>query len=817
MMKDILLDGQWEFKAIDAYQALPRDKRGAVKWMKAEVPGTVHTDLMRRYLIKDPFSRMNEADVQWVESMKWAYRKRFIVPENFMSEEQIDLDARGLDTYALILVNGKKVAETSNMFIGHRFPVKEFLNVGTNEIEIIFDSPARRAAMLEEEHGPLAAAHDATRLYVRKAQYAFGWDWGPRLVTSGIWRSIRLQAYSHGRLAHPFARVASVSEKEAAVELTVEVQTTAGAHPLTVHAFVGGGMVAHEYDTEIVDGKARFDVRIPEPRLWWPNEYGEQPMYTAVLTLRTSTEDVDAVETSFALRTVKLIQEDDADGRSFIFEVNGRKIFCKGANWIPPDSFIPRVPYSTYERLLSAARDAHMNMIRVWGGGIYEQERFYDLCDRLGLMVWQDFMFACGEYPDGEWFTSQVRDEAVDIVKRLRNHPSIVLWCGNNESEWLFCSANPGKGADEMKGAQIFSSLLPSVCEHEDGTRLYWRSSPFGSGDPNAESDGTHHQWEVWSSWKDYSAYAHNTARFVSEFGFQSPAGRKAFEGVTEPEDRAPQSAVMEHHNKQMEGTARLFRFIAAHERMPASFDEFVYHGQLVQAEALKIAVEHWRRRKFKTAGTLFWQLNDCWPATSWSVIDSALAPKAAYYYAKRFYAPLLFSFKSADRTIELWVTNDATMPIRGNAVIELLSMNGGVRWKRSKPLKCDADSSYAAARVHREAIDAFDPASHYLRVRFETSNGLAAENRLYFREPKHLHLPKAKLKWKLAEEDGVLTLSVSSSKFAKNVRLEMEEGTAEFSDNYFDLDAGEKKHIRITTNETKAWVKKRLRLSSLH
>jgi beta-galactosidase/beta-glucuronidase len=286
-----------------------------------------------------------------------------------------------------------------------------------------------------------------------------------------------------------------------------------------------------------------------------------------------------------------------------------------------------------------------------------------DLCDRLGLMVWQDFMFACGEYPETPWFMAQVRDEAEKAVARLRNHPSVVLWCGNNECEWLYCTEHPDRSPGDMTGARIFRDVLPSVVRRMDGTRPWWRSSPFGAGFPNAETSGNHHQWDVWSRWKDYTEYENDNARFVTEFGFQAPPHIRTLEEVTLPEERHPQSRVMEHHNKQVEGTERLIRFVAAHHRLPRDLAEFVDRGQLVQAEALKCAAEHWRRRKYLTAGVLFWQLNDCWPVTSWSVIDSRMRPKAAWYYARRFFAPLLVSFRRRPAAPEVWITSDRDAP----------------------------------------------------------------------------------------------------------------------------------------------------------
>ncbi|HMD13440.1 MAG TPA: glycoside hydrolase family 2 protein, partial [Bacteroidota bacterium] len=333
-------------------------------------------------------------------------------------------------------------------------------------------------------------------------------------------------------------------------------------------------------------------------------------------------------------------------------------------------------------------------MIRVWGGGIYEQDIFYNLCDQMGLMVWQDFMYACGEYPQVGWFLRQAKIEAEQVVKRLRNHPSIVLWCGNNECEWLFCTENPDKTPDDMTGSKIFRKILPEICNAFDGSRPYWRSSPFGKDFPNAESNGNHHQWMVWSYWKDYKEYEKDQARFITEFGFQAPANRRTFEEMTVPDDRQPQSPVMEHHNKQVEGTERLLRFQAAHYRLSTSFDGFIYKGQLVQADALKCAVEHWRRRKFLTSGSLFWQLNDCWPVSSWSVVDSSLQPKAGYYAAKRFFAPVLLSFKQTDKGVEVWVTNDRLERFSGEITVQMKSFQGKSFWK--KTLKVSIASNFS-------------------------------------------------------------------------------------------------------------------------
>lgn len=812
-MKKINLNGKWQFKAINKYQALPSRQRAAAQWIRATVPGTVHTDLMANKQIADPFYRMNENDVQWVDQQQWIYKREFRIPASVLTRDAIELVCEGLDTYAQIRINGKLVGETANMFVDHRLEVKKQLRNGKNTIEILFDSPTMRTKALEKKHGALRVALEPPRVYVRKAQYSFSWDWGPKLTTSGIWRNISLEAFSFARLQHPHVKAITLNSREAVVEVSVEVERTKGAGLSVRMVLSGEGSYAEQ--TFVVRGNSiRRTFRIPKPKLWWPNGYGEQPMYKVLFSLQKDGEEIHQLEVPFALRTVELIQDEDSEGKSFIFKINGRKIYCKGADWIPCDSFIPRVADSTYETLLHLAKDAHMNMIRVWGGGIYEQDVFYNLCDLLGLMVWQDFMYACGEYPDQPWFLKQSKEEAEKVVKRLRNHPSIIVWCGNNECEWLFCTENPKKTPDDMTGAKIFRDILPSVVTRHDGARPYWRSSPFGEGFPNAESNGTHHQWTVWSFWKDYKEYENDNARFVAEFGFQAPANRRTFEDVSLSSDRHPQSRFMDHHNKQVEGPERLFRFQSAHYQLGTSFDDSIYKSQLVQAEALKCAVEHWRRRKFKTAGSMFWQLNDCWPVSSWAVIDSALRPKAGYYFAKKFFAPVLLSLKKSDNILEVWVTNDELKPGSGRLELSFRSFVGKRIWTKKLGFAIRANSS---SKVH--AIDLLqfvkhDSASHYFSGRLLTADGLSSEQRYFLHEPKHLVLPKTKLTTLLKSgNNGEWRLKIASMAFAKNVRVEILGEEIIFDDNYFDIDAGASKLVHFSSNLTARELKKRLKL----
>ncbi len=788
-MEKIDLSGKWSFRIADHPARLPRQLRRLCSWMPARVPGTVHTDLMANKAIPDPFYRANEKDVQWIEDHRWIYRCEFDVPASFLDQQNVLLVADGLDTFATLRCNGRVVGQTHSMFMTHRFDIRSLLCPGRNVLEILFESPVRRAKALERRYGALQVSLEPHRVHARKAQYSFGWDWGPKLTTSGIWRSIRLESHMGGKLVDPHVKVLHANPRAADLQISVGVRRF-DSHPLEVRLLVEGEGTQIAKEVSVTGGAATFRLRVANPRLWWPNGYGDQPLYAAGLSLHGARGRLHSVRVPFGIRTVHLVQNADAEGRSFVFLVNGKKIFCKGADWIPADCFLPRVNDSTYGHLLRMARDASMNMIRVWGGGIYEQDVFYDLCDQLGLMVWQDFMYACGEYPDHRGFLQEAKNEAEQIVKRLRNHPSIALWCGNNECEWIFCETNPGKTPDEMRGARIFREALPAAVREHDGTRPYWRSSPFGPGHPNAETHGNHHQWDVWSGWKDFRQYEKINARFVTEFGFQAPANQGTLEKVLSPTDRKPQSVVMEFHNKQVQGAERLYRFLSAHYQVGEGWEDYIYKCQLVQAEALKCAAEHWRRRKFRTAGVLFWQLNDCWPVASWSVIDCSLRPKAAYFYAKRFYAPLLLSFRKTGSGVEVWGTNDFPQAVSGTMTIRLRSFRGKVSWRTAGRVRIAANASSLLYRIPRHVPEKIDPAAWYLHAQMNDRSTMVAENRYFFLEPKHLKLPRARVTMQArSTADGRTRLLLKSSTFAMGVRLGVPTGDLALNDNFVDLD----------------------------
>lgn len=813
-MERLELDGEWQFRAVGCDAPVPAAAGKTKQWMRAVVPGTVHTDLMTAGVISDPFIGRNELDVQWVERGTWCYRRTFHVAEGFLRHKRIFLCADGLDTFAHVTCNGMTVGDAANMFIGHRWEIKKHLKEGTNILEITFDSPVRQAKALEAVHGVLNVALEPHRVYTRKAQYSYGWDWGPKLTTSGIWRGIRLEASDDGELLHPRVAVVQASHARAILEVSVDVASY-GRLPLSVHVRVAGTDAIAEKTLQVRKGHVRWRVTVIHPELWWPNGYGSQPLYTALFSLIAGGEEIQQTVVSFGIRTIRLVQEKDADGRSFVLEVNGVKIFAKGANWIPNDSFLPRVQPATYEYLLRAAQECSMNILRVWGGGVYENDLFYDMCDRLGLLVWQDFMYACGEYPQYPAFLRSVEHEATEVVKRLRNHPCLALWCGNNECEWLYCMEHPGGAPDDMRGARIFRDVLPGVVRAHDGTRPYWRSSPFGEGFPNDERSGNHHQWNVWSNWKDYKEYELDCARFVTEFGFQGPANQRTMTAVLPKDERFVQSRSMEHHNKQVDGTERLLRFQAEHLLADPDFARFFHNGQFIQAEALKCAVEHWRRRKFRTAGSIFWQLNDCWPVSSWAVIDSALRPKAAYYYARRFFAPVLLTITGSAAGGAAWITNDTLLPFSGTLRVARRSVNGTIVWRRTWKVGVQSNRSDCVRQIVPALLRDLDPSTEYLSACLERNGEIISENRLFFAEPKHMVLSGTALR-AVVKDRKHLVVEVTSKRLARAVRLEAAGGEAVFADNYFDLEPGEKRRIRVVSGASPQQLQRTLRVTCL-
>lgn len=797
----ISLDGpwlcspDWENPTIDN---LPTGLFEKDEHLPATVPGTIHTDLMAAGKIADPFCDDLENTVQWIPEVGWRYWRMFEVDDLFLRSESVELRAEGLDTFAQIIINDVKVGDSENMFIPHTFEVAHLLRRNRNKIEIVFDSPLHRIRNLEEQFDVPDTVMKFPRIFARKAQYSFGWDWGPTLTTSGIWRSISLTAIDKVRLERlHVAQTISPVLDHAAVKIDIECVGN-GLEPLKYEVSISGPECDLTSDGSSTDLHHSFTFEIEKPHLWWPHGLGDQPLYEVSVKIEIDGVQQFRSKRKIGLRRIQLITEPDATGETFRLQVNDVPVFCKGVNWIPADSFVPRITTAKLRMLLTMARDAEVNMIRVWGGGIYESPEFYSICDELGLMVWQDFMFACATYPEHDQFIENVRNEVQTVVRSLKDHPSVVLWCGNNENEqdWYKYLNRPYR---EMVGHRLFDEIIPGVLSKEDSSRPYLQSSPFGGDDPNDEHFGTRHQWNMWSNWASPTSVRDDRSRFVTEFGFQAPACLKTWQGYIGENGLWPQSRLFEHHNKQVRGPERLYCYMAEQFKVPSSFDKFVSLSQVAQAEALKMCVEHWRSQKFLTAGAIIWQFNDCWPVTSWSLVDSELRPKAAYWYSKRFFAPLLLVIRPNQQNLDFWAVNDTLAACHGRLVISIFKLLGKRADVLEQTVSIAANKCAFLASLKLIELDVGNETEAYVRAQLLHDEKVMAENRYFFLPYKHLRLSTPTLESRLSEHrGGNWSFEVVADRFVKALHLELPEDKWQLSHNFVDADAGERTRFDI-------------------
>lgn len=686
-----LLHTGWEMKERNPRSAPHDDFSSREGWFAATVPGTVHTDLLAAGQIPDPFVGLNEPAVQWVGERDWLYRSTFMVDADLLAFPCIDLCFEGLDTVVTVWLNGQLILTGDNMFVPRRVAVKPLLHEGANELRLLFQSAFHYGKQWEAEHGGMAVWNgDASRVYVRKAQYHYGWDWGPTLLTAGIWKAVALEAYSAGIVEFHAPVEITPALNHATIPVTVTALGTLEGTALMLTLCDPQGNVVDTASVPIEGNQASHTFMLSEPQLWWCRGYGEQPLYRVIASLRHEERELHRRELRIGIRRLRLLQEALDGGSGFLFELNNTPIFCGGVNWIPADMFTPRISDEKYRTLLEMTAAAHMTMVRVWGGGIYEADVFYDLCDELGLLVWQDFMFACGLYPAHPDFQASVRAEAEAQVKRLRHHPALALWCGNNEDYMLahalgrYDPAYQGELATSPFPARaLYELLLPEICTALDPQTPYWRGSPYGGANGNSGMEGDRHTWDVWhGAMAPYQAYPNFAGRFVSEFGMQALPALSTIKTFADPAERYAASRTLEHHNKATDGPRRLAVYLNDTVKAPTDLAGMVYSSQLVQAEALASAVRGWRRRfrgrgNYEVTGALVWQLNDCWPVTSWAIVDSALQPKAAYYVLARELAPITVGLAATAKGAAVWGVNNSHTPLHAELVLNLWTLNG--------------------------------------------------------------------------------------------------------------------------------------------
>jgi beta-mannosidase len=797
-MKKQLLNGLWQFYALEENHPFHSPMQGTV-------PGSLYKDLLDQQLLDDPFYRDNEDIFTELTRHAFLYQRSFIIHDELLQSDRLLLVCEGLDTLATISLNGQELAKTNNMHCTYEFDVKSFVKLGENQLSIRFDSPN----LFMEEHQmnhKLWASDDALPgiSYLRKAHSMSGWDWGPKMPDLGIWRDIYLLGIEDARIADLRFHQDHIGEQvtlryEGEIERSVaQISKGEGSKPLTYQLTLtnpDGSTLVHEGQIAMDDTHFSSSITIDNPKIWWPKGYGEQPLYRVLFTLRSGETLLDQKELHIGLRTLTVRNEKDEWGDSFEFVINGISIFSMGANYIPEDSVLSRSSKERTEALIQDCIEANYNTIRVWGGGIYPPDYFYELCDQYGLIVWQDFMFACAVYPADDDFKKNIAQEVADNVKRIRHHASLALWCGNNEMETGFIHWNfqPKRDSEREEYLYQYETLIPQVLRTKDTDRFYWPSSPSSGGgfdDPGNPNRGDVHYWDVWHGLKPFTDYRNYFFRFASEFGFQSFPDIKTIESFTLEEDRNIFSYVMEKHQKNGSANGKIMYYLSQNFQYPKDFDSLVYTSQLLQAEAIKYGVEHWRRHRGRCMGSLYWQLNDCWPVASWASIDYFGRWKALHYFAKRFYAPQLISVHEEGNKASIYVTNDRLENFSGRIEWELRNQQGIIK---QDSLLIEAQALSALNFVDLEIDCTVDGdkilRSTYLSYRLIDQEGTyLSGGTTLFVPAKHFEFKKPEIHVTFTEEGSRFRVEVCANEYCKYVEIRFKELDCVLSDNFFDL-----------------------------
>ncbi len=823
MLTMIDLGGSWRLR-----------EAGSKDFVAATVPGSVHTDLLAAGLIPEPFYRDNEARVEWVQDRDWIYSREFQVPADMLRRDRVLLVCEGLDTLAEVRLNGRLLGKTEDMFRTWEFDAKPALRRGRNVVEVRFNSTVpyitarHRRRPVPQWRGPekpLAGSN-----YIRKEQCNYGWDWGPHMVTCGIWRPIRLLAFDAARISDVHVLQDHARRGAVGLEVRVAAETAGALRALAarVTVLLGRKTVARtEVALKSGRGEARLSVR--DPQLWWPNGMGAQPLYHVVVELLDGAgRALDTAVRRTGLRTLRLVRRRDKVGETFHFEANGVPFFAKGANWIPADVFAARVTSEKLRGLVADAAAANMNMLRVWGGGVYEEDAFYDACDELGVCIWQDFMFACAAYPtfDRAWMRN-VEAEARDNVGRIRHHPCMALWCGNNEIEQGLAKPKWTERSMSWRDySKLFDRLLKKVVGELDPQGNYWPGSPHSPhGDREDHKNprwGDAHLWDVWHGRKPFEWYRDQKHRFISEFGFQSFPEPKTVRGYTVPADRNVTSFVMEHHQRNRVGNALIMTYMLDWFRLPKDFESTLWLSQILQGIGMKYALEGWRRNMPVTMGALYWQLNDCWPVASWSSIDGPGRWKALHYLAKRFNAPLLVTGVEdvAAGTVEVHVTNDGLAPVAAGLRWTLTDAAGKTLAKSELAIRAKANANTRVAVLDvKKPVEAAGARNALLWLELFVAGRKVSENIVTFARPKHIELADPKISTEVKPaKDGSSEVTLRTERPALWAWLELEGLDARLSDNFVHLRPGAatKVTIRPARNISAAELRRRLVVRSL-
>ncbi|MEI6519119.1 MAG: glycoside hydrolase family 2 protein [bacterium] len=789
-MTNINLCGTWHLSAVEKDISVP-----------AQVPGCVHTDLLAAGVIEDPYYRDNELKLQWIGKTDWIYSRTFYVENDLLQNDKVFLNCDGLDTLATITLNGHKIASTDNMFKTWNFDIKQYLIIGENSIAIRFASTlpyiAEKENNIQRLPGVNAWWEPTGRSWIRKEPCNFGWDWGPVLITCGIWKNIAIIGLNDAKIKD-LQIIQTINKNSSSVKPNIKIDIINADDYKVIFTLSYKDKLLQKQTVSINDGTCSTEFIVDAPELWWPNGMGSQPLYIVEAQLVVNNCKIDSTSKRIGITSIKLDRHDDEWGESFQFTANGIPFFAKGGNWIPADTFANRVSHEHYYKLIKACADANMNMLRVWGGGIYENDDFYDICDELGITVWQDFMFSCATYPAfDEYFMKSIEAEAIDNVKRLRHHPSIALWCGNNELEmWLVGDSwsNFQMGREDYE--KIFDVLLPEIINEYDNGRDYWPSSPHsphGERQDHANASwGDAHLWEVWHAKQPFEWYRTSFHRFCSEFGFQSFPEPKTINSYTQPDERNVTSYIMEHHQRSGIGNSVIIHYMLEWFRLPSGFESSVWLSQILQGMAMKYAVEHWRRNMPRSMGALYWQINDCWPVASWASIDSQCRWKALQYMAKKFFAPLMISGveNPASKSIDIFVNSDKLMPINAEIEWVVTTVTGETVKSEKMAVVTPINGSKKLAEIClANEWDSIGSRNMVIWLNLYIEKKIIAANLVTFARPKHLSLQEPDYKTIVRQIHNSFEVTVETSVPALWTWMEMKgDIDSTYSDRFFHL-----------------------------
>ena len=841
------LDAGWQFR-IAPDDAHAREHLRAMQWLPATVPGSVQTDLMSLKLIPDPYWRDDETKVQWVGLSNWQYRKTFEVDAATLTRAHVDLVFDGLDTFADVHLNGHEILSADNMFRRWRVPVKSLLHAGANILEVKLYSPIERLQpwLLKQPYA-LPGEFDSafgdepkgkqTANYVRKAAYQYGWDWGPRIVTEGIWRGVKLESWDTLRLVdfHIVQAQVTADVAKLVAQLEIEADRAAPAHIVLRWRAPDGSTQSLQHDVgfKVGDNHVAIPVEIAHPQRWWPVGYGKPNLYDFHVDVVAGGKTLASDDKETGLRSIELRRRKDQWGKTFEFVVNGVPIFAKGANFIPPDIFPTRVTPTQIRHLLESARDANMNMLRVWGGGYYMSDAFYAMADKLGLMVWQDFMFGGAVPPADKAFRDNVSVEATQQVQRLRDHPGIVLWCGNNEVETGWKSWDDRKAFKKTLTAaqrkhiehgmrELFDHTLRDVVATYEPNVPYWPSTPGNDydGPVNVTTDGDYHYWNVWSGDAlPVTAYLDVTPRFMSEYGLQSMTVMATIAAFTEPSDRLIDSEVMRAHQKfdGGNGNKRLLAYVEREFGKPKDLASFAYLSQIMQAEGIQLAAEHLRASRPRSMGSLYWQLDDAWPGITWSSIDWYGRWKALQFHARRFYAPLLIAALRNHGVTGVSLVSDRTRPVHAHWRLRVMDFSGKVIGQKQAgvtlpPLSSTRVGTFSDAQLLQGA----DPHETVAVFELVVDGKRVSRNLVFFDQAQNLTLPEPHIHTQLARTNEGYVLTLASDKLAREVWVSFGDIDTNVSDNGFDILPGQRVTVTIRSKAALDALHKALEVKDL-